>query len=96
MNVSKKEVGRTLKKFRGTAWDQSPLFKKIYEEEYGQFGGAPYGLLIGDYYFDHSPQDVQLLGDIAQVVVRGARAVHRVQRADPAAHGKLVGARQPA
>jgi type VI secretion system protein ImpC len=66
-NVSKKELGRTLKKFRGTAWDQSPIFKKLYEEEYGQFGGSPYGLLLGDYYFDHSPQDVQFLGDIAQV-----------------------------
>ncbi len=67
LNISKKDVGRTLKKFRGTAWDQSPIFKKLYEEEYGQFGGAPYGVLVGDYYFDHSPQDVQLLGDIAQV-----------------------------
>jgi len=67
LNISKKDVGRTLKKFRGTAWDQSPIFKKLYEEEYGQFGGAPYGLLLGDYYFDHGPQDVQLLGDMAQV-----------------------------
>jgi type VI secretion system protein ImpC len=67
LNISKKDVGRTLKKFRGTAWDQSPIFKKLYEEEYGQFGGAPYGLLLGDYYFDHSPQDVQWLGDMAQV-----------------------------
>jgi type VI secretion system protein ImpC len=67
MNISKKEMAKTLKKFRGTAWDQSPVFKKIYEEEYGQFGGEPYGLLIGDYYFDHSPQDVQLLGDLAQI-----------------------------
>ena len=66
-NVSKKDLGRTLKKFRGTAWDQSPVFKKIYEEEYGQFGGEPYGALIGDYYFDHSPQDVQLLSDMAQI-----------------------------
>ncbi len=66
-NVSKKELGRTLKKFRGTAWDQSPIFKRIYEEEYGQFGGEPFGLLVGDYYFDHSPQDVQLLGDMAQI-----------------------------
>jgi type VI secretion system protein ImpC len=66
-NISKKELGRTLKKFRGTAWDQSPIFKRVYEEEYGQFGGEPYGLLVGDYYFDHSPQDVQLLGDMAQV-----------------------------
>jgi len=67
LNISKNELGKTLKKFRGTAWDQSPVFKKIYEEEYGQFGGAPYGVMIGDYYFDHSPQDVQLLGDMAQV-----------------------------
>ena len=67
LNISKNDLGKTLKKFRGTAWDQSPIFKKIYEEEYGQFGGAPYGVLIGDYAFDHSPQDVQLLGDMAGV-----------------------------
>jgi type VI secretion system protein ImpC len=66
-NISKKELGKILKKFRGTAWDQSPIFKRIYEEEYGQFGGEPFGLLVGDYYFDHAPQDTQLLGDIAQV-----------------------------
>lgn len=66
-NISKKELGKTLKKFRGTAWDQSPIFKKVYEEEYGQFGGEPFGLLVGDYYFDHSPMDTQLLGDIAAV-----------------------------
>ncbi|MEM1190898.1 MAG: type VI secretion system contractile sheath large subunit [Pseudomonadota bacterium] len=67
MNISKKDLGKTLKKFRGTSWDQSPIFKKVYEEEYGQFGGEPYGCLVGDFYFDHSPQDVQLLGDMAQV-----------------------------
>jgi type VI secretion system protein ImpC len=66
-NISKKELGRTLKKFRGTAWDQSPVFKRIYEEEFGQFGGEPFGTLVGDFYFDHSPQDVQLLADIAQI-----------------------------
>jgi type VI secretion system protein ImpC len=66
-NISKKEMARTLKKFRGTAWDQSPIFKKVYEEEFGQFGGEPFGLLVGDYYFDHSPMDTQLLGDLAQV-----------------------------
>ena len=66
-NISKKELGRTLKKFRGTAWDQSPVFKRVYEEEFGQFGGEPFGALVGDYYFDHSPQDVQLLADIAQI-----------------------------
>ena len=66
-NISKKDLGRTLKKFRGTAWDQSPIFKRVYEEEFGQLGGEPFGVLIGDYYFDHSPQDTQLLGDMAQV-----------------------------
>ena len=72
-NISKKDLAKTLKKFRGTAWDQSPIFKKVYEEEYGQFGGEPFGLLVGDYYFDHSPMDTQLLGDIAAVAA-GAHA----------------------
>ncbi|MEX0631835.1 type VI secretion system contractile sheath large subunit [Serratia ureilytica] len=42
-------------------------FKKVYEEEYGQFGGEPFGCLVGDYYFDHSPQDVELLGEMAKI-----------------------------
>ncbi|HEC16791.1 MAG TPA: type VI secretion system contractile sheath large subunit [Sedimenticola sp.] len=67
LNISKKELGKTLKKFKGTAWDQSPIFKKVYEEEYGQFGGEPYGCLIGDYYFDHSPPDVELLGEMSKI-----------------------------
>ncbi len=67
LNISKKELGKTLKRYKGTAWDQSPVFKKVYEEEYGQFGGEPYGCLVGDYYFDHSPQDVELLSGISQV-----------------------------
>jgi type VI secretion system protein ImpC len=66
-NISKKDVGKTLKKFKGTAWDQSPLFKKMYEDEYGMPGGQPYGCLIGDYEFDHSPQDVEILGGMAQI-----------------------------
>ncbi|HZS84162.1 MAG TPA: type VI secretion system contractile sheath large subunit [Stellaceae bacterium] len=81
LNISKKELARTLKKFKGTAWDQSPIFKKIYEEEYGQFGGEPYGCLVGDYYFDHSPPDVELLSGIAQI----AAAAHApfIAAADP-------------
>ncbi len=67
LNITKKDLQKTLKKFKGTAWDQSPVFKQIYEEEYGQFGGEPYGCLVGDFLFDHSPQDVELLGEIAQV-----------------------------
>ena len=41
MNISKKDLHKTLKKFKGTAWDQSPLFKKIYEEEYGSSAASP-------------------------------------------------------
>src|ERR1700680_3381714 len=67
MNISKSDLGKTLKRFKGTAWDQSPLFKKIYEAEYGQFGGEPFGCLVGDYYFDQTPPDVELLGEMAQV-----------------------------
>src|SRR5258707_15718322 len=66
-NISKKDLSKTLKKYKGTAWDQSPLFKKMYEEEYGQFGGEPFGCLVGDYHFDQSPPDVELLNGIAQV-----------------------------
>jgi type VI secretion system protein ImpC len=67
LNISKKDVHKTLKKFKGTAWDQSPIFKKMYEEEYGQFGGEPYGCLVGDYHFDHSPVDIEFLGEMAKV-----------------------------
>ena len=67
MPVSKLELGKTLKKFKGVAWDQSPLFKKVYEEEYGQLGGAPFGCLVGDYSFDHSPPDVEILQGMAQI-----------------------------
>jgi type VI secretion system protein ImpC len=66
LNISKKDLGKTLKKYRGVAWDQSPIFKRVYEQEYGQMGGEPYGCLVGDYYFDHTPGDVEMLGQIAQ------------------------------
>lgn len=66
-NISKKDLSKTLRKFKGTAWDQSPIFKKVYEEEFGQFGGEPYGSIIADYHFDHSPPDVELLGEMAKI-----------------------------
>src|SRR3954463_1977413 len=67
MNISKQDLGKTLKRYKGTAWDQSPLFKKIYEAEYGQFGGEPFGCLVGDYYFDQTPPDAELLGEMSKV-----------------------------
>ena len=67
MDISKKELAKTVKKFKGAAWDQSPIFKKVYEEEYGQFGGEPFGAIVGDYHFDQSPPDVELLGEMAKI-----------------------------
>lgn len=65
LNVSKKELLRDLQ--RAPEFDQSALFKKVYEEEFGVFGGAPFSALVGDYYFDKSGQDVELLEKVAQV-----------------------------
>lgn len=67
MNVSKGELYRHLRQYPNAAWDQSPLFKKVYEEEFGTLGGQPYGCLIGDYYFSHLPVDVQLLRDLSKI-----------------------------
>lgn len=67
MPISKKEISRNIKRYKGIAWDQSPLFKRIYEEEYGQFGGEPFGCLIGDYYFDHSAPDIELLQGVQKI-----------------------------
>jgi len=82
LNISKKELGRTLKKFKGTAWDQSPLFKKMYEDEYGTPGGEPYGALLGDYEFDHTPPDVEILAGMGQIAA--------------AAHAPFIAATSPA
>ena len=67
LNISKKDVAKTIKKFKGTAWDQSPLFKQVYETEYGTIGGEPFGCLVGDFYFDHSPPDVEILSGMGQI-----------------------------
>jgi type VI secretion system protein ImpC len=67
LNISKNELRKTMRRYKGTGWDQSPIFKKLYEEEYGQFGGEPYGCLVGDFFFDHSAPDVELLGEMARV-----------------------------
>ncbi|MEO8026500.1 MAG: type VI secretion system contractile sheath large subunit [Bryobacteraceae bacterium] len=63
-NVNKKELLRDLQ--RAPEFDQSALFKKVYEEEYGIFGGAPFAGLIGDYQFGKGPEDIELLERISQ------------------------------
>lgn len=79
MNVSKKDLLRDLEK--APEFDQSALFKKVYEEEFGTFGGAPFGALIGDYEFSNHPQDMLLLEKISQVAA--------------AAHAPFVSAASP-
>jgi type VI secretion system protein ImpC len=64
-NVSKKDLLKDLQK--ASEFDQSALFKKVYEEEFGVFGGAPFGALIGDYAFGKGGQDMELLEKIASV-----------------------------
>ena len=67
MSVSKNDLAKSLEKFEGTPWDQSPLFKAIYTSEYSMFGGEPYGCLVGDYHFDNGPRDVGMLRNLAKV-----------------------------
>src|SRR6266849_3708075 len=65
LNVSKRDLFKDLE--RAVEFDQSALFKKIYEEEFGQLGGKPYGMLVGDYDFGRSAEDVSLMQMISQV-----------------------------
>jgi len=67
LNSAKAELARTLKRYKGTAWDQSPLFKRLYTDGYGSAGGDPVGCVLLDYEFDHSPPDVELLGELARI-----------------------------
>ncbi|MBS3650120.1 type VI secretion system contractile sheath large subunit [Pseudaminobacter sp. 19-2017] len=67
MNVSKQELYRDLRLYPDAKWDQSPLFKAVYEQEFGTLGGHPFGCLIGDYHFDHSAVDVRLLRDLGKI-----------------------------
>jgi type VI secretion system protein ImpC len=71
LNVSKRELLKDLQ--RAPEFDQSALFKKVYEEEFGVFGGAPFAALIGDYQFGKHPEDVELLERISQTAA-GAHA----------------------
>lgn len=64
MNVSKKELGKDLD--AASEFDQSTLYKKIYESEFGTPGGKPYGMLIGDYEFTNHPDDIDVLSKVSQ------------------------------
>ena len=79
LNVSKKDLAKDLE--RAAEFDQSALFKKLYEEEYGQLGGKPYGMLVGDYEFGRNADDIGLLKRLSNVAA--------------AAHAPLVTAASP-
>jgi type VI secretion system protein ImpC len=65
LNASKRELLKDLQ--RAPEFDQSALFKKVYEEEFGVFGGAPFAALVGDYEFGRGPEDIECLERISQV-----------------------------
>jgi type VI secretion system protein ImpC len=65
LNVSKKELFKDVDK--AVEFDQSQIFKKLYENEFGTPGGEPYGNLIGDYEFTNHPEDVELLSKMSNV-----------------------------
>jgi len=80
MNVSKKDLLKDMEK--ASEFDQSTLFKKVYEDEFGMFGGAAYGTVIGDYEFGNNPQDLALLEKMGGVAA--------------AAHAPFISAASPA
>ncbi len=79
LNVSKQELLKDLRK--AAEFDQSAIFKKVYEEEYGIFGGEPFGALIGDFEIGKHPDDLDLLDRMSKV----AAAAHApfLTAADP-------------
>lgn len=79
LNVTRHELLNDLEK--AVEFDQSQLFKKVYEEEYGTFGGHPYSCIVADYEFDRNPMDMELLSKLSQVAA--------------AAHTPLIAASHP-
>ena len=67
MNITKDELADTLEDYEGQMWDQSPVFKKVYTDEYSMFGGEPFGCLVGAYEFSNHPRDVGLLRNLSGI-----------------------------
>lgn len=80
INVSKKELLDDMEK--AAEFDQSHLFRIIYEQEYGTYGGHPYSCLVGDFEFGRHPQDIELLEKLSGVAA--------------AAHAPFIAASSPA
>jgi type VI secretion system protein ImpC len=82
-NCSKRELFKDLD--RAVEFDQSQIFKKIYESEFGTAGGEPYGALIGDFEFTNHPEDIDLLNKVSNVAAAGFCPF--ISAADPALFG---------
>ncbi|VTS00175.1 Type VI secretion system family protein OS=Acidiphilium multivorum (strain DSM 11245 / JCM 8867 / AIU301) GN=ACMV_34170 PE=4 SV=1: DUF877 [Gemmata massiliana] len=83
LNVSKRELFKDVDK--AVEFDQSQIFKKLYENEFGTPGGEPYGSLIGDYEFTNHPEDIELLSKMSNVAA--AAFCPFVSAADPKLFG---------
>ena len=83
LNSPKRELAKDLDK--AVEFDQSILFKKIYENEFGTAGGEPYGLLVGDYEYTNHPEDIDMLSKISNVA--GAAFAPFISAADPGTFG---------
>ena len=96
LNISKEETRRQLRQYRDAAWDQSPLFKRLYEQEFGQLGGQPYGAIICDYSFNPLRPRSRGHEGTEQDRRGGACAVHRGSESSSDRDGQLAAARQSA
>ncbi|MEZ5749063.1 MAG: type VI secretion system contractile sheath large subunit [Caenibius sp.] len=67
LNIAKDEARKMFRQYRDAAWDQSPLFKKVYEAEFGQLGGQPFGAFVCDYAFDHSAPDLEVMRGMSKI-----------------------------
>ena len=83
LNVGKRELFKDVDK--AVEFDQSQIFKKLYENEFGTPGGEPYGALIGGYEFTNHPEDIELLSKMSNVAA--AAFCPFVTNADPALFG---------
>jgi type VI secretion system protein ImpC len=67
LQLSKKELSRDMEKSQGQNFDQSELFRRIYEDGIGVYGGHPFGAIVGDYEFTNHPEDISILKGVAGV-----------------------------
>jgi type VI secretion system protein ImpC len=67
MDMAKDELSDQMDNYEGAIFDQSPLFKTVYEQAIGTANAEPFACLVGDYHFDHSPTDVKTLKGVAKI-----------------------------